>query len=125
MSKYQVCIIIDASNTVEVEADSPEDAMDLAYNMDEASPSLCHQCSHDVGLAEAIKTFVYDEDGNEVLDDCQQKNEIKELEAQNAEQKEEIERLKGHLNLHDICLICGWGETRKGCGCNLKEQSEK
>ena len=32
----------------EFEADSEEEAIEMALNSEEASVSICHQCSHDV-----------------------------------------------------------------------------
>lgn len=52
--KYNVTVIYDASVTVTVEADSPEEAK--AKAMEEASSvSLCHQCSRHLDVGDAIE----------------------------------------------------------------------
>ena len=66
MSKYRVTMIQTASTSVEVEADSVEDAREQALNTDEAMPILCHQCACEVELGDTYQTIVYDENDNEV-----------------------------------------------------------
>ena len=46
--KWTVMIPIHASTIVEVEADTKEEAIQKGY--EEAAPSLCHQCSHEVQI---------------------------------------------------------------------------
>lgn len=41
--KYRVCATVSASGTVDVEADSKEEAIQVA--MEEGFPTLCAQCS--------------------------------------------------------------------------------
>ena len=64
MPKYRLFHIIDASSTEDVEADSPEEALELAEN---DSPRECASCT-DFELADCIKTIVSDEDGNEIYE---------------------------------------------------------
>lgn len=64
--KYFVTIIIGATTSVEVEADSVEDARNKALESEEAQPRLCWQCSNDVELTEGFETIVYDENNKEV-----------------------------------------------------------
>lgn len=44
MTKYKVTLVVDASVTVEVEADSEEEARDKAEKIVE-HPCLCHYCA--------------------------------------------------------------------------------
>ena len=70
MSKYQVSIIIAASNGIEVEADSPEEAAEIAYRHDKAFPMLCHHCAREVEIGDTYNVIVYDESGmNELYND--------------------------------------------------------
>jgi len=64
--KYSVCIVLSADSHVDVEADSPEEAAELAACSDEASPFICHQCNDGFNLGEAYRFVVYDEDDKEV-----------------------------------------------------------
>lgn len=43
--KYNVVITTHANGTVEVEADSPEEAAEMVRNGDADFPTLCHQCT--------------------------------------------------------------------------------
>lgn len=45
MAKYNVVITTSANGTVEVEADSPEEAAEMVRNGDADFPILCHQCT--------------------------------------------------------------------------------
>ena len=69
MTKYYVTVIFDASKQIEVEADSPEDAAQKAYESDECYVSLCHRCSHEIDMGDAVRAFVYDESCTEELYD--------------------------------------------------------
>jgi hypothetical protein len=52
--KWHVCVLYDASVTVEVEADTEEEAKEKA--MDQAGGiSLCHQCSDEIELGDALE----------------------------------------------------------------------
>ena len=81
MAKYDVTILIDACNGVTVDAESPDDAADLAYDSDGASPGICHYCSRVVELGDCLGVIVYDESGEEVLNDTVSDGIIKRLEA--------------------------------------------
>ena len=53
MSKYRVLVTLDASTSVVVEADSEEQAKELA--MEEATGcSLCYHCSRQVSLGDPL-----------------------------------------------------------------------
>ena len=101
MSKYSVSLIFSADSGVDIEADSPEEAAELAYNSNEASPSLCHQCARDVNLGDCIRTIVYDENGAEVFDDGWEIKKINRLEQRLSEADKVIKMAKDAL---------GWGE---------------
>lgn len=80
--KYDVSLIFSADWGVEINADSPEEACEKAYNSDEAAPSVCHQCASHVNLGDCIRVIVYDENGDEVLDDGFEQRSISRLEKQ-------------------------------------------
>ena len=81
MSKYSVSVIFDACKCVDVEAESPEQAADMAY--DEAGyVGLCHQCSGEVEMGDAVRAIVYDESGDEVADDGYQAMELAKITQQ-------------------------------------------
>ncbi|GAB3484222.1 hypothetical protein [Azotobacter salinestris] len=66
MAEFSVTLLIDASTSMTVTADTPEDAAELA--MDEAgNPSLCHYCSGKMDVGDVYAARVYDGD-KEVLD---------------------------------------------------------
>ena len=58
--EYSVVVLIDAMNTVKVVATSPEEAAEMAEDMDEANVTLCHSCSRLVEVADPIGCHVYD-----------------------------------------------------------------
>ena len=81
MSKYSVSVIFDACKCVDVEAESPEQAANIAY--DEAGyVGLCHQCSGEVEMGDAVRAIVYDESGDEVADDGYQAMELAKITQQ-------------------------------------------
>lgn len=91
MSIYNVTLVFDASNSIEVEASSPEEAAQLAYDSDEASLILCHQCSRQIEIGDCNRAIVYDKDcSNELLDDGYEAKRIAELEAENAALRAQI-----------------------------------
>ena len=64
--KYIVTLIYDASESVEVEAESVEAAIDAACDASEAS--LCWHCSRHLDLGDVYKEMVTDEEGNVIKD---------------------------------------------------------
>jgi hypothetical protein len=64
--KYQVSLKYGAWVSVEVEADSPEEAVDLAFESEEAEHSLCHQCANDIEVGHPSSCVVSTQDGEEV-----------------------------------------------------------
>jgi hypothetical protein len=66
MAKFTVTLIHSCSTTVEVDADSVEEAREKAYDSDSSIVTLCYHCSSEVDIGDAYATIVYDEDNNEV-----------------------------------------------------------
>ena len=59
MAKYRVAGIISASVELGVyEADSPEEAEEMADDSDNWNPSLCHHCAHEVDLGDVYEVTV-------------------------------------------------------------------
>lgn len=52
--RYMVCVTFDASKTIEVEAKNPEDAKEKAME-EVVRPSICHQCSDEIEIGEALE----------------------------------------------------------------------
>ena len=81
MDKYEVTILIDACNGVTVEAESPEEAADLAYETKEASPNICHHCSSELNIGDCIGVIVFNSDDEELYNDTVSDETIKRLES--------------------------------------------
>lgn len=82
VKRYEVTVLLDASSSYTVEADSVEAAEHAAWEAhDEASPSLCHQCSGSMDLGDAYGMLIYC-DGNEVADTTHDAREIADLRAE-------------------------------------------
>lgn len=62
---YSVTLVLGADTGMDVEAESPEEAADIAASQRHAS--LCHACARDVNLGDVCGEIVY-LDGEEVLD---------------------------------------------------------
>lgn len=57
MSKrFVVCISVDASITIEVDAENEEQAKELAMERVYV-PGLCHQCAHQIEIGEPIEAL--------------------------------------------------------------------
>jgi hypothetical protein len=65
MAKYGISLSIGASSYVEVEADSPEDAVSKAYESDAAQPTLCWHCTNSVEVTEAYEATISTVDGSD------------------------------------------------------------
>lgn len=70
MATYRIFFITTASTSVEVEADSLEEAIELAY--DELPRSLCHQCArtHEMSDEWDVRT-AYCDDGEVPREDVE------------------------------------------------------
>lgn len=68
MPKYTVSLIGYVGRSVDVEADTWEEAVEDALNGEDAVLSLCHQCAHDWDPGEVDAQAVYDEDDNVVAE---------------------------------------------------------
>jgi hypothetical protein len=91
---YSVTVLFDASRSVSVEADSPEEAEEKAHNQ-VGSASLCHQCSDEIDIGDATGALVYKDDGagDQVLDTQWSSQRIASLEAEVAALKADRDRL--------------------------------
>ena len=67
LKDYNVVILIDASNSVSVRARTPEEAAELAEDMEEASVTLCHACARTIEIADAVGCHVYDVAENKMV----------------------------------------------------------
>ena len=65
--KYECTVIFDASSSVIVEADTPEEAAQLAEDMVQGNQTLCHQCSNDLNTGDSLGVHVYNEECTEEL----------------------------------------------------------
>jgi hypothetical protein len=73
MAKYLVTGLVDATVSVHVDADSPEDAAAAGWNHPRFHASLCHQCARVVQVGDISGTMVIADDGagDVVYDDSQ------------------------------------------------------
>ena len=69
MAKFMVMGLIDATVSIDVEADTPADAVEKACDTGQMNPSVCHQCSRELEVGESWCFRVYDEDGEQVYTD--------------------------------------------------------
>lgn len=92
---YAVTVLFDASRSVSIEADSPEEAEEKAHNQ-VGSVSLCHQCSGEVEMGDANGALVYEDDGagDQVLDTQWSSTRIAALEAEVAALKADAMRYR-------------------------------
>lgn len=91
MNTYEVTLLIDASIGVDVEANSPEEAVEKAEN-ESGSVSLCHQCSRELQTGDCYGAIVY-VDGKEVADTTRNGT----LKAENATLRTRITELEAKL----------------------------
>lgn len=56
---YEVTILIDACVNVTVRANSPEEAAELAEEVDEASVTLCNECADHLQVGDLTGVLVY------------------------------------------------------------------
>lgn len=77
---YAVTVLIDASKSLDVEADSPDEA---AFKATEqvGIPSLCHQCSGEIETGDPTGAHVYDGD-TLVLDTSYGAEQVARMQAQ-------------------------------------------
>lgn len=112
-------IIFDASKCVEVNAESPDEALGLAY--DEAGyVSLCHQCSGEIEMGDAVRAIAYDESGEGVAYDGYQEMKIAKMTQQRDELLEALEGLLADMHLRakldgdvdsDGCVVLNCGSS--------------
>lgn len=93
LAEYEVTVLFDASSTVTVMAESPEDAAEKAEDLTSGNQHLCHQCSNTLETGDAIGCLVYE--GGELVAETDWKSKrITDLEADNAQLRAELERLQ-------------------------------
>lgn len=80
---YSVTVLIDASKSFDVKADSPKQAEQKALD-DMGSVSICHQCSKEIETGDPIGAHVYDGD-KLVLDTTWDAQRIAKLTAERDE----------------------------------------
>lgn len=84
MNEYSVTVLVDASRSYTVKAESPEAAIEQAEELySSGSSGLCHHCSGKLDVGGAVGAIAYCED-KEVLDTSYQAARIAALEAENA-----------------------------------------
>lgn len=64
--KYLVTILYDASETIEVDAEDLDSAVEMAHSL--SSASVCNHCSKHLDLGDAYDECVSDEAGNILKD---------------------------------------------------------
>jgi len=99
--RYHVIGLVDATVTVEVEADTPEAALERAYEDERMHVSVCHQCAREVQVGEVYAARVIDDDGagDEVLTDEQPRLELATVEQLKAELAKRAERAERDRDL--------------------------
>lgn len=83
MSEYSVMLEVFASTSVTVDADSVEEAMDLAAL--EASASICHHCSRKLNVSDVGEVLEVLGPDNEIAWERPENKRVAELEAELAE----------------------------------------
>jgi hypothetical protein len=109
MKRYNVMGLIDASVGCEVEAESPEDAIEAAEGA--LDFSLCHQCSSKVTAYNVYDHVVVDDEtGEEVISSQSDKGRkrIAELEAENTKLRGFVADLAGSVR-DNLELTLGLG----------------
>ncbi len=82
MNEYSVTVLVDASRSYTVKAESPEAAIEQAEELySRESSGLCHHCSGKLDVGGAVGAIAYCED-KEVLDTSYQASRIAALEAE-------------------------------------------
>jgi len=93
--KYECAVPFDACRYITVDADSPEEAA-LKAEEKAGSVCLCHQCTDEIEMGEAMGVYVRDaESGEEVLDTTPNGDEVAKLKAELAAAQADVARLQG------------------------------
>lgn len=136
MNEYSVTVLVDASRSYTVKAESPEAAIEQAEELySRGSSGLCHHCSGKLDVGGAVGAIAYCED-KEVLDTSYQASRIAALEAEvascrsNAVMLEQanagLAQLNGKLRteLAEACEVLEW-IAKWGYGDGGRECAEK
>ena len=111
-NEYECTVIFGASAGVTIEADSPEEAADLAEQELAGVAGLCHECSSHLETGDAVGVLVYL--GNEMVADTTMHGSA---EAELKVAKARIAQLEARKPLTEVEIIRLWGEvqgTRNG-----------
>ena len=93
MTNYRVTIQHDACTTHDVSADNESDAISKAF--DSAGVHLCHQCSDEVEMGDAIRALIVENlDTGESNDDADPDHEVLALRARVAELEGQLAALR-------------------------------
>jgi hypothetical protein len=79
MTTYSVTVIFDCTQHFKVDAGSPEEAREEAY--DRANASLCHQCSEELDVGDPTSVAVHTEHADDVLLDYEHEEKETKLRA--------------------------------------------
>ena|SRR5690606_37861676 len=94
--KYMVLVGIDANQPIEVEADTPEQAAELAA--EELSTNLCWQCSEKLYVSDEPRYFIVDSDDGEHYEEDSCKERIAALEREVEGLNTKISSVRSTLN---------------------------
>ena len=92
MGNWNVTVVFDASKGVDVEADNAEEAIEKAYDA-VGNVTLCHQCTDDLEVGDAVFVIAYSPDGEEHSDD-RRVIEIEKLRKIIVDREAEVEALR-------------------------------
>ena len=95
MSEYSVMLEVFASTSVTVDADSVEEAMDLAAL--EASASICHHCSRKLNVSDVGEVLEVLGPDNEIAWSRPEDKRVADLEMQNAMLKKGMDLVNAEL----------------------------
>lgn len=105
MSRYECTLLYDASNGVNVEAESVEEAIERAYKK-APHVGLCHECSGELDVGDLIGMIVY-HDGKEVADTSYGAVQLQAMTAERDALRAEVERLQRIIDSKPECTTCG------------------
>lgn len=92
MSEYQVVLLFDAHKIIDVNAKTPENALEIAEN-EHGQMTLCYECARQMEMGDCNGAFVYSRNDKKVLDT----SSAGVLESQLAALKEENAQLKARM----------------------------
>lgn len=108
-------VVSGSTMTVEIEANTPEEAQEKFWDKNEASPSICYHCTKEIEIGEVSEAIVTDSDGNELINETYSKRllkKIKKLEEENVKLREIGLR---HLPEYCDCSSCDTKNNEELC----------